>query len=124
MGSKKGNQVAVTPDGLRLALLIPLPAHHFYLQNRQPTPDLIIFFLRKREREREEKARIVHKGSSHHCSLFFFLKHLRVISLTLQQMYYSFCLSPISRLRLLQENDTQFSREVIDQARRKRIWAS
>lgn len=112
---------------LQFTLLIPSASHHFYLPNSQAILDLIIFFLRKGERSRvrekkKKRPESVHKGSSHHCS--FFLKHLRVISLTLQQMYYSFCLSPISQLRILQENDTRFSREVIDQARRNRIWAS
>lgn len=106
---------------LVLLFLKPLTARH---------TKTFFLFKKKREGKREREKKKKKKESQ---NLFireavnaahFFLKHLRVISLTLQQMYYSFCLSPISRLRILQENDTQFSREVIDQARRNRIWAS
>lgn len=122
---KKGNQMDVIPicfdwlyRFLTLSSLLP---------PKQSANSRLNYFLSKRrgewesERERKEPEP-VHGGSSH-CSVWF-LKHLRVISLTPRQMHYSFCLSPISRLRILQENDTQFSGEVIDQARRNRIWAS
>ena len=80
------------------------PSHCFYLQNSQPAWDLIIFFLRKRESESKGKGEknqnlFIRKAvTAAWCFVFFFFfsflkKHLRVISLTLQQMYYSFSLA-------------------------------